>query len=136
MNVESLGLDDFALTDDLQGVRQLFEICAIYKKAVIVQGAGGAQIQIVVTAKKNYRHIRVARAITGIAALALAAVVTMLIAITPATMAARVDADTALRESGTRASASLGQRRTMLSKAWKHVSRMSSSSLNLGWSLY
>jgi putative ABC transport system permease protein len=50
-------------------------------------------------------------AITLAAALALAAAVAVLVAIAPATMAARIDADTALRESGTRASASRGQRR-------------------------
>jgi putative ABC transport system permease protein len=50
--------------------------------------------------------------ITATAAVALAALVSIVIALAPAAMAARVDADTALRESATRgASASRGQRR-------------------------
>ena len=49
--------------------------------------------------------------LTLLAALVLAAVVSFVISVAPAVMAARVDADTALRESGTRASASRGQRR-------------------------
>ena len=49
--------------------------------------------------------------LTVLAALVLAVVVSFVISVAPAVMAARIDADTALHESGTRASASLGQRR-------------------------
>jgi predicted permease len=49
--------------------------------------------------------------LTAITALVLALAVAFVIACGPATMAARIDADTALRESGTNASASRGQRR-------------------------
>ena len=49
--------------------------------------------------------------ITLVAAFGVAAVVSVLIAGAPATMAARLSANTALHESGTRSSASLGQRR-------------------------
>jgi len=55
-------------------------------------------------------HVRF-DALTMGAALVLAVVVSFVISVAPAVMAARIDADTALRESGTRASASLGQRR-------------------------
>jgi putative ABC transport system permease protein len=48
---------------------------------------------------------------SAVAALGLALAVAVVIAFGPATMAARIDADTALRESATRASASRGQRR-------------------------
>ena len=50
-------------------------------------------------------------ALTVGAGLVLAVAVSFVIAAAPAVMAARIDADTALRESETRASASLGQRR-------------------------
>ena len=49
--------------------------------------------------------------ITALGAVVLTAVVAVIVTIAPATMAARVDADTALRESGTRVSATRGQRR-------------------------
>ncbi len=49
--------------------------------------------------------------LTVLAAVVLAVLVSFVIAAAPAVMAARVDADTALHESGTRASASRGQRR-------------------------
>lgn len=49
--------------------------------------------------------------LTVLAALGLALLVSILVAAAPALMAARLDADTALHESGTRASASRGQRR-------------------------
>jgi hypothetical protein len=50
-------------------------------------------------------------ALTVGAALLLAVLVSLVISAAPAVMAARIDGHTALRESGTRASASLGQRR-------------------------